>query len=59
MDHLPQDPFILVSTINMLLRDKYSSLEELCDDREINAEGLKAKLQTIGMEYNPQTNKFW
>ncbi len=59
MDHLPQDPFMLVSTINMLLRDQYRSLDELCDDREINAEELQAKMQTIGMEYNPQTNKFW
>jgi len=31
MDYLPQDPAILVSSINMLLRDnEYDSLESLC-----------------------------
>ncbi len=31
MDYLPQDPAILVSSINMLLRDKeFDSLESLC-----------------------------
>ena len=31
MEYLPQDPHILVSSINMLLRDKeYDSLESLC-----------------------------
>ena len=39
MDNLPQDPFILVSSVNMLLRDnEFSSLEELCEhfDKDIN-----------------------
>ena len=31
MEYLPQDPHILVSSINMLLRDEeYDSLESLC-----------------------------
>ena len=31
MNHLPTDPAILVSTINMLLRDdEYDSLASLC-----------------------------
>ena len=31
MDHLPEDPAILVSSVNMLLRDEeYDSLESLC-----------------------------
>lgn len=31
MDYLPSDPAILVSTINMLLRDEeFDSLESLC-----------------------------
>lgn len=31
MDHLPSDPAILVSSVNMLLRDnEYDSFEEIC-----------------------------
>ena len=31
MDHLPQNPAILVSSVNMLLRDEeFDSLEALC-----------------------------
>lgn len=38
MDRLPKDPFMLVSSINMLLRDgEFDSLEDLCAyfDREV------------------------
>ena len=31
---LPKDPFILLSMINMKLRDSYSSLDALCDDMD-------------------------
>ena len=30
--NLPNDPFILLSLINMKLRDSYPSLDELCED---------------------------
>lgn len=59
MEQLPQDPFILFSTINMLLRDKYASLNLLCDDLNINPADIEAKLATAGFEYNAEQNKFW
>ena len=32
MDYLPHDPGMLVSSVNMLLRDgEYDSLEEICN----------------------------
>ena len=52
---LPKDPMILFSFINTKLRDKYTSLDELCDDLDIN----KADLKAAGFEYNPNQNKFW
>ena len=58
-DQLPSDPFMLMSTINMKLRDQYSSLDELCDDMIINREVIETTLGSIGMEYNPEANKFW
>ena len=55
MDRLPKDPFMLVSSINMLLRDgEFDSLEELCAyfDREV--EDVKAELLRNGYAYNEE-----
>lgn len=56
---LPKDPFMLMSYVNMKLRDQYSNLEELCEDLQIEPEVLTTTLGSIGMEYNRETNKFW
>lgn len=56
---LPKDPFMLMSYVNMKLRDQYSNLEELCEDLQIEPEVLTTILGSIGMEYNRETNKFW
>ena len=36
---LPKDPMMLFSVINMKLRDNYSSLDELCDDLNVEERG--------------------
>lgn len=59
MDELPKDPFMLMSFVNMKLRDCYSNLDELCDDLNVDKEVITTILGSIGMEYNPETNKFW
>lgn len=59
MKDLPRDPFMLMSLINMKLRDYYPSLDALCDDMNLEKEVLTTTLGSIGMEYNPETNKFW
>lgn len=59
MDELPKDPFMLMSFINMKLRDYYSNLDELCEDLGLEREVITTILGSIGMEYNPETNKFW
>lgn len=50
---------MLLSFINMKLRDCYKSLDELCEDMNINRDELVNKLQSAGFEYNPEQNKFW
>lgn len=50
---------MLYSFINMKLRDNYSSLEQLCDDLEIDQAELVVALESAGFEYNPEQNKFW
>lgn len=56
---LPQDPMILLSFINMKLRDFYSSLDALCEDMNVDKEVLMAKLAAFGFEYSEEQNKFW
>lgn len=58
-NELPQDPAILMSYINTLLRDRYASLDELCEDTGIDREALVARLAQAGFEYNALLNKFW
>ena len=56
---LPQDPFMLMSAVNMYLRDRYQSLDELCSDLNIDRKELEAKLLQAGFEYSEENNKFW
>ena len=58
---LPQDPVMLLSYMNMKLRDNYSSLDALCDDLEINKDELAnivSKLEGIGYTYRSERNQF-
>jgi hypothetical protein len=53
MDRLPKDPFMLVSSINMLLRDnEFDSLEELCAYFEREVEEVKEELKVCGYVYD-------
>lgn len=56
---LPNDPMMLLSVINMKLRDAYPSLDALCEDMDIDKAELVGKLAQAGFEYNPDANKFW
>ncbi len=58
-DAIPADPMILFSYINTKLRDHYASLDELCDDMNLDKADLLARLAAVGFEYNPAQNKFW
>lgn len=55
---LPQDNFMLLSVINTQLRDKYSSLDALCDDTGADKGDIIARLSGIGYEYNEKLNQF-
>lgn len=56
---LPNDPMMLLSLINMKLRDFYSSLDSLCDDLSLNKDEIVSRLKDAGFEYNEELNKFW
>ena len=59
MNDLPKDPMMLMSFINMKLRDIYPSLDAPCEDMDIDKAQLLEKLGSVGFEYNQNLNKFW
>lgn len=55
---LSMDPYILLSMVNMKLRDFFSSLEDLCRDWDVDAEVIEDKLKVAGYVYNRGNNQF-
>lgn len=58
MNNLPNDPIILLSVINTKLRDKYPSLDALCDDLNESKDEIIKSLSDVGFEYDESTNQF-
>ena len=44
---IPQDPVMLLSFINLKLRDFYGSLKQLCDDLDVKEQEITDKLAAI------------
>ena len=55
---LPKDPIMLLSAVNMKLRDKYATLDALCEDMDESKDAIVAKLAEVGYEYNQERNQF-
>ena len=59
MDYLPNDPMMLVSSVNKLLRDgEFDDLEGLCVYFDKDVEELKAVLLENGFVYNEEQKQF-
>ncbi|MBW4713242.1 DUF4250 domain-containing protein [Prevotella denticola] len=59
MDHLPKDPAILLSSVNMLLRDKeFDSLKSLCYNFNEDPERLKDYMLKAGYVYSEEQHQF-
>lgn len=56
---LPKDPFMLMSAVNMKLRDEFPTLDELCATLGLDRPALEDRLAEVGYAYNPDLNKFW
>ena len=55
---IPNDPVMLLSFVNLKLRDFYDSLEALCDDLDVDQNEIEAKLSAINYTYNKERNQF-
>ena len=59
MEYLPQDPAILVSSINMLLRDEeFDTLESLCYNFSREPEEIKEYLIKNDYVYSEEQKQF-
>jgi hypothetical protein len=55
---IPKDPVMLLSFVNLKLRDYYNSLEQLCEELELDRDELVAKLESIDYRYDAEKNQF-
>ena len=56
--NLPKDKVMLLSVINTALRDKYNSLDELCESEGIDKEQIIIDLAEIDYAYKEEVNQF-
>ncbi len=55
---IPNDPMMLLSFVNLKLRDFYHSLDAMCEDMSLDKSTIITKLATIDYEYDETLNKF-
>lgn len=55
---LPKDPFVLFSYVNTKLRDEYASLDEFCEDQQLDRAVLEKLLAGVGFSYDSEKNCF-
>lgn len=55
---VPNDPVMLLSFMNLKLRDYYTSLEALCNDLDIDRGEIEDKLSAIDYHYDKEKNQF-
>lgn len=55
---IPSDPVMLLSFVNLKLRDYYNSLDAMCEDLDLDRKELEDKLKAIGYCYNGSRNQF-
>lgn len=55
---LPKDPVMLLSFLNLKLRDFYASLDALCDELDLDKSEIEAKLASIDYHYDGERNQF-
>ena len=55
---IPKDPVMLLSFINLKLRDYDMNLDELCDDLDVPRSEVEETLAGIDYHYNFERNQF-
>ena len=57
-DMLPKDPIMLLSFVNMKLRDFYGSLDVMCEELDADRQEFEGSLESAGYHYDAERNQF-
>lgn len=55
---IPKDPVMLLSYVNLKLRDFYTSLDAFCEDLDMDRNEIVEKLSGIDYHYDEEKNQF-
>lgn len=55
---IPKDPVMLLSFLNMKLRDYYKDLDALCEDLDLEKADVVEKMASIQATYHETNNQF-
>lgn len=55
---IPKDPAMLLSYVNLKLRDFYSGLDQLCEDLDTDRNEIVRMLAEIDYHYDEEKNQF-
>lgn len=55
---VPGDPAMLLSFVNLKLRDFYGSLDAMCEDLDVDRGELEDRLSSIDYHYDREKNQF-
>ncbi len=55
---IPNDPVMLLSFVNMRLRDYHVDLDALCEDLDVARSEIEEKLMGIDYHYSAEHNQF-
>ncbi len=55
---IPKDPVMLLSFVNLKLRDFYPSLAAMCEDLDVDEAQIRETLSGINYAYDADRNQF-
>lgn len=55
---IPKDPVMLLSYVNLKLRDYYANLQSMCDDLGMEEQEIIDALAVINYRYDRKRNQF-
>lgn len=55
---IPSDPIMLLSYVNLKLRDYYGSLGAMCEDLDVSEAEITEKLAAVNYHYDAEKNQF-
>ena len=55
---MPKDPVMLLSFVNLKLRDFYNSLDGMCEELQVNRSEIEERLGNIDYHYDEVLNQF-